>query len=172
VPYLQRVKDVFLVSGRGITGDYFNVYLIKAGKQWTLVNSGSVEVTNLVLNNVLEITKGEAVENLILTSCSPKLGDSASVFYSIFSSKIIAHFPDSVEMRMGRCSSSPIPVNIEVRDSKFNYGEFQFLQARTPTKGAMIVFWRDKMFTGLTKSTPFHGKAKFVCDVYDCIEVR
>jgi len=74
VPYLQRVKDVFLVSGRGITGDYFNVYLIKAGKHWTLVNSGSVEVTNLVLNNVLEITKGEAVEEPDLNELFPKAG--------------------------------------------------------------------------------------------------
>ncbi|BCU67269.1 hypothetical protein HS7_07060 [Sulfolobales archaeon HS-7] len=154
----MRIYDrVYIIEGESFGGGTYNSYLFNEG-YWFLVNGGLITSTNLMINNILEITKGHPLRYIIITSCIRELAENVKELYMVFNPDIIAGYPDSVRLRRGECGNSPVEIAIEVRN-EIRIGKIRIVRSKSPTSGSIIIESEGGIFSGLTKVSPLYQKS-------------
>lgn len=129
---------------------------------------------NQIINNILEITRGVRPKYLILTSCKRSSAGGAALISKFFEIPIVAHYPDSVNIRYGTCENenySSSRISIELREKIRIFEGLKIINSKTPTLGSVIIKWRNFLFTGNNKITALGNEIKYVCDILECKKV-
>lgn len=149
-------------------------YVINTKSDEYLIIDSSDSDYNEIITDILEITKGIKPRSLILTSCKKSSAGGASLISNFFNIPIIAHYPDTIEIRHGKCKNeeySPCKISLELKDKVYNLESVQLINSKSPTLGSIIIKWKDFLFTGSNTLTAFGNDIKYVCNIIECKKV-
>ncbi|ARM75849.1 MBL fold metallo-hydrolase [Acidianus manzaensis] len=150
-------------------------YIINTNENDYIIIDSSDNGYNQIIQDILEITNGIKPKLLILTSCKKDSVGGASLISKFFNIPVLAHYPDSVEIRHGQCGNemySPARVSIEIKQKIYELQDsIKIINTKSPTLGSIIVKWKDFIFVGNNKISSLGNHVKYICDTIDCIKV-
>lgn len=162
--FIKIVNQVYAISSgkdRPIS------YLAKIDRDWIIVNAG-VDDFNILINDILEITRGELPNYIFITSCEEVHARWASKVNSLSNAHVVAMQPDSFMLRHGECGGEAVPVSLEVGGREEVLG-LHMIPVRTPTKGSYILWYDQVLFTGTCMTTPLNQNIKNVLGTWDIL---
>lgn len=142
-------------------------------EDYVIIDSSDGEY-NQILQDILEITRGIRPKFLLLTSCRKSSAGGANLISRFFGIPIVAHYPDTIGVRHGKCENeeySPSSVSIELKERFYEFEGLKIYNTKSPTLGSVIVRWKNFLFTGNTRLTVLGNEIKYICDISECKKV-
>lgn len=165
----------FAYLGNGVYTIDNEMYIINTYENNFFIIDSKENIGNSELMDILEITKGKKPMYLFLTSCCKSVSGGAWYIYQTLGTRIIAHYPDSVNIRHGECNNltyTPVNVSVELKGYINYIDNIKVINSKVPTSGSVIIKWKDFLFVGNNKTlSPYGNEVKYVCGVNGCIKV-
>lgn len=163
-------RDVYvLVTPRGMRS-----YLVKGDRGWVIIDGGDPVSLNIIVSDILEVTRGVTPKYILVTSCHPAAASAIGALSKFFvESLVVSHYPDSVALRRGECEGSfyePARVSVELRSDEEVVEGIRIKLTRTPTLGSIIANYNGVIFAGSTLVSPLKT-VSYLCSVSDCSKV-
>lgn len=174
------VPNVYILNS-AINQKEYNVYIISLDDNYhVLINSGDIDNAQDLLRNIFQLFSSSnlKIKYIILLNCLKQVASASFILLTYFPSAfVIAHYPDTINLRQGKCGDlvyPPISPSIEIKDRIAYLDEkIIIIQSQVPTKGSINVLVSLKkdvnvLFTSTEKVSPFGNKIKYICTPIEC----